>query len=835
MLPLRDSIANCGLRRIGVQRSTADPDTWEILATVRNYGAEPRAATLALAFSGSPAGARRITLDPMTEQNVAFRYRTRAAGVLEARLRSTDAFPEDDHAALELPGQKPLGVTVYSDDPEPLRPMLAANPLVTAVFRKTAEYRPGADSGILIFDRFNPPARPANDVICIEPPADHSPVRVRTTVSDVPLTSWRSDHALAEGLRAQDLRLSSAEVFAPGPGELAVAEVEGGPVIVAHQEKPKFIVLGFHPARGALRYELTTPLLFANILRWMAPDIFRRLGGACREPGHDRRGPRHGRGGGRNTRHRSKTEPSCPTRSTAIPCASSRERRERCACIAGDREMVYSFTLPDLADAKWTPPAECPARSPARRVRAASPSPNCGPGLRWRAPWAWRSNGCCSAAHASGPGLFQPSRPQERAMSFERAWVLVVHAAAARLGRALLAQLPAPRCAGAEGTRHSGRDPGAGRPAADHLRIANGGGDTRRYLRQHLRTRTLCAPPSLAAGLESTRGRNWTAVIPFAQSARAVSSVEHGDELRLRHTAGEAGRATNLEAAVREGIASLPAGRVPRLVLISDGNENLGGVARAAWQARGLGIPIDIFPLAGRPKPDLGLESVSMPATAFTGERFPIDVAVNAPRPTRATVEIAAEGKVLGSSEVSLSPGLNQLRVHASLSTAGAMDLSGTLSAPQLGTVRFAQAVTLRRPRVLFLSLDPPGTGAHLLHTLDAAAFDVVQATSLPARLDDYQLVVFNNWNLEELPGAAKGQRRSLRQAGRRRAGHRRRAQCLRGKERRRGRAGPHAAREARSAAHSRGHLRGPDPRQVLVHGRQEDGAGATGGYRCGG
>jgi hypothetical protein len=25
--------------------------------------------------------------------------------------------------------------------------------------------------------------------------------------------------------------------------------------------------------------------------------------------------------------------------------------------IAGDREMVFSFTLPELADAKWTPPA----------------------------------------------------------------------------------------------------------------------------------------------------------------------------------------------------------------------------------------------------------------------------------------------------------------------------------------------------------------------------------------------------------------------------------------------------------------------------------------------
>ncbi|HEX8985517.1 MAG TPA: BatA and WFA domain-containing protein [Bryobacteraceae bacterium] len=356
VLPLRDTIANCGLRRIGVQRSTVDPDTWEILATVRNYGTAPRAATLALAFSGSPAGARRLTLEPMAEQNVAFRYRTRRPGVLEARLRSTDAFPSDDYAALELPGQKPLGITVYSDDPEPLRPMLAANPLVTAVFHKTAEYRPGADSGILIFDRFNPPVRPANDVIFIEPPADHSPVRMRTTVSDVPLTSWRSDHALAEGLRAQDMRLASAQVFAPGPGELAVAEVEGGPVIVAHTEKPKFVALGFHPARGPLRYELTTPLLFANILRWMEPDIFRRLEVHAGSPGTIGVDLGAGeRAGSIRVVAQDGTELPYTLDGHTLRFFAGAPGTVR--VIAGDREMVYSFTLPDLAGAKWTPPA----------------------------------------------------------------------------------------------------------------------------------------------------------------------------------------------------------------------------------------------------------------------------------------------------------------------------------------------------------------------------------------------------------------------------------------------------------------------------------------------
>ncbi len=47
-------------------------------------------------------------------------------------------------------------------------------------------------------------------------------------------------------------------------------------MIVARAGKPKIVVLGFHPALSAMRYELATPLLFANLLRWMSPEIFQR-------------------------------------------------------------------------------------------------------------------------------------------------------------------------------------------------------------------------------------------------------------------------------------------------------------------------------------------------------------------------------------------------------------------------------------------------------------------------------------------------------------------------------------------------------------------------------
>src|SRR6202044_2442261 len=58
--------------------------------------------------------------------------------------------------------------------------------------------------------------------------------------------------------------------------DLKIAEVAQGPVMVARPGKPKIVVLGFDPALSAMRYELATPLLYANLLRWVSPEIFRR-------------------------------------------------------------------------------------------------------------------------------------------------------------------------------------------------------------------------------------------------------------------------------------------------------------------------------------------------------------------------------------------------------------------------------------------------------------------------------------------------------------------------------------------------------------------------------
>jgi hypothetical protein len=351
-----DSTENCGLRKIGARRSTADPDVWDIYASVRNYGSAPKALTLALRFGGAPAGARRFTVPPGSEREIAFAYRTRAAGLLEANLLPHDSFPSDDYAVLELPPLPSLSLTVYSNEPDLLRATVTSIPRVQAMFRRVEEYRADPGQGLVILDRFRPPQPPPGDAIWIEPPAEASPIPIRAQLEGVPFDRWCSDNTLCAGLRTKDLQLAKTYVFESAPDDVKIGQVQDGPVIVARAGKHKIVVFGFHPALSDLRYELATPLLFGNILRWMSPDLFRRSAVAAGSAGTVTMQldadilPEDA-----HVLQQDGTPVPFTTRGRTLRFFSGTPGTVR--VLAAERETVYSLTLPELWDSKWEAPA----------------------------------------------------------------------------------------------------------------------------------------------------------------------------------------------------------------------------------------------------------------------------------------------------------------------------------------------------------------------------------------------------------------------------------------------------------------------------------------------
>lgn len=377
---------NVGLRKLSVRRAVSPPkaerDAWEAFVELRNDGLQPREITLLLQFANAAAGSKTMTLAAGAVTQASFLFHAKAAGLLEARVTSTngrgDAFPQDDRAVIEVPVGKTLRVAVYSPEPDLLKPLLAGNPQVESTFELPAKYDPQAQADIVVFDRFVPKDAPKNVAsVWIEPPAG-SPFSVRTTAAKVKLERWHQETALGAGLYTKDVELAATEVFNLAPGDQAVAETAQGPVVVQRPGAVKMAALGFHPERSAMKYDLATPLLMANILRWLTPEIFRRSDVQAGTVGtvtvtlDNGVNPANIKVLGDDKRPLPFTVEGNRLRFFAGAPGNVH-------VLTGDRETVYSLTLPDVGDVTWRPPADT-ARGVRRSLVEASSAPN---------PWPW--------------------------------------------------------------------------------------------------------------------------------------------------------------------------------------------------------------------------------------------------------------------------------------------------------------------------------------------------------------------------------------------------------------------------------------------------------------
>jgi hypothetical protein len=155
----------------------------------------------------------------------------------------------------------------------------------------------------------------------------------------------------------KDFRLDSVSVFETVAGDLPVASVAAGPIVVARASKPKIAVLGFHPALSPMRYELAMPLLFANLMSWTSPEIFRRwelTGGSVGavKVALDEDTP----AGAVKVTQQDGSPVPFTLRERTLQFFTGTAGQVR--VLARDREFLYSLTLPQVGDAKWEPPAD---------------------------------------------------------------------------------------------------------------------------------------------------------------------------------------------------------------------------------------------------------------------------------------------------------------------------------------------------------------------------------------------------------------------------------------------------------------------------------------------
>jgi hypothetical protein len=259
-----------------------------------------------------------------------------------------------------------------------LKPLFAGSRQVEATFELPAKYDPQSPADIVVFDRFAPRDAPKNTPsVWIEPPAG-SPFAIRANANRVKLDQWHQETALGAGLYTKDVELAATEVFNLAQGDKAVAETAQGPVVVERSGTVKMVALGFDPVRSAIKYNLATPLLMANILRWLTPEVFRRSDVQAGTVGTVTVALENG--------FNPASIKVLGNDQRPLPFTIERNKLRffsgapgNVRVVTGDRETVYSLTLPDVGDVAWSPPANA-ARGVRRGATAASAPPT---------PWPW--------------------------------------------------------------------------------------------------------------------------------------------------------------------------------------------------------------------------------------------------------------------------------------------------------------------------------------------------------------------------------------------------------------------------------------------------------------
>ncbi|MBN2445864.1 MAG: VWA domain-containing protein [Phycisphaerae bacterium] len=134
---------------------------------------------------------------------------------------------------------------------------------------------------------------------------------------------------------------------------------------------------------------------------------------------------------------------------------------------------------------------------------------------------------------------------------------------------------------------------------------------------------------------------------------------------------------TDLASALRLGLAMFTGDTARRLVVLSDGNENVGEALEEAKQFSSSGIPIDIVPLVYEHGAEVIFEQLRVPPTAATEETVNLRMVLRStsPRPVSGQIKLRQNGQPVPLppelSRVTLNPGPSAFTFPRQLHSSG--------------------------------------------------------------------------------------------------------------------------------------------------------------------
>src|SRR5882672_5000242 len=201
---------------------------------------------------------------------------------------------------------------------------------------------------------------------------------------------------------------------------------------------------------------------------------------------------------------------------------------------------------------------------------------------------------------------------------------------------------------------------------------------------------------------------------------------------------------SDLAAAIRLGTAAFPENGQKRLVLLTDGNENIGDAMGAVLAAEHLKVSVDVIPLGVSRANDVSVERLQVPSKLKKGQAFEVKIFVQADRAGPATIRLYRKEQFLGEQKVELSAGKNLFTFPQTLPDPDFYSYDVQVDAPGDPLPQNNRATgfaTVRGdPRILIVSADPE-QDRQLAAALTSARLEIhlVGINGFPATLAEMQ------------------------------------------------------------------------------------------------
>jgi len=195
---------------------------------------------------------------------------------------------------------------------------------------------------------------------------------------------------------------------------------------------------------------------------------------------------------------------------------------------------------------------------------------------------------------------------------------------------------------------------------------------------------------------------------------------------------------TDLEEAIRLGLALFPEGAGRRMVILSDGRPTTGDAETAVRLAHAQGVQVDVVSLGSPPETEVWLTDLDLPTRLHQGEEFTLAVVVESTVQTQTGMTVLAGDRVVAQEAVRLSPGRNRFAVSLAAGEPG-FTRYRVLLTPAADTYPQNNALSafalVEGPPSVLLVADDEEEARSLREALRAAGLDVrvVTAGAMPS------------------------------------------------------------------------------------------------------